>query len=808
MHKRQHVTCSGQSKQKTNEAWITLKRVIGDEGKNESTTFLEHKPKLKKNSFSQERGEIMLNSGCTAEGSLNNSKFNDPMPWIGIYVAAASLICAVAMAMDALHGFRYKKFWFPCKFFTLNATTLTVIAIAIKFSVDLNAAMPRRQDQLAKVSSSAFICMVMGNLLPSLGIMEDTELMMNIIALGILVITAITNICIQMGTGVIFEFWIEHALIMLLMVILLAILCSLSLAIPTKKYYLDITYEKKAKKAKRECFTRRNIPVAERLPEDLGKYWMMAYTSSPQFVIGRSAPCSASGAFCLFNTLILTEAIVRPRLMPWSFRFCTGDSDYKWSTTLVLISQTVAVAVGTVSPAFRWFMTINFRCPKKAETACLREFVVERYWLKRLVLWQVQPIGLRICNRRCRKLAHGVKFKMLGLCIQIQKGLVFSCKMIRFISIFFVGRFLRLSKFVRRDNSVSSNESETEFGHNPNRNLSHYVIYLEGEEGLVDLMTENNSDATAHWIRIGEKKQPRNLIKLLEQSNPSSAFTGVHEFDSDEVPSLSSAKPPNCWALPIVTLTSIAIAIPNIDHERIEQLVRGVDEGLKYVFKIENYMNNDDKKELKHVRKAAEIVWAGVELYNNWLDIDLRNLAHHRETEIIKLLSDIAKQKFMEFADTDMMFMNECLKEVPSRWPMKILAANSMYRICETLLLGSETKQYETNEKLFEKISVMICKILTAALTNLQHVITSKCHRSPIEEREKSIRSAVLLFGKTKRILEVIDEKRLKDLDHGELIHIDDWCLVSKKQLDQVCSTSSDQETVFSSPSDLSISIE
>ncbi|PWA64041.1 hypothetical protein CTI12_AA318880 [Artemisia annua] len=70
----------------------------------------------------------MLNSGCTTEGSLNDSKFNDPMPCIGIYIAAASIICGIAMALDALNGFRYKKFWFPCRFFTVNATTVTVIA--------------------------------------------------------------------------------------------------------------------------------------------------------------------------------------------------------------------------------------------------------------------------------------------------------------------------------------------------------------------------------------------------------------------------------------------------------------------------------------------------------------------------------------------------------------------------------------------------------------------------------------------------------------------------------------------------------
>nr|GEY15756.1 transmembrane protein [Tanacetum cinerariifolium] len=65
-------------------------------------------------------------------------------------VAGAALACGIAMTMDALHGFRYKKLWFPCKFFALNATILVLIAIAIKFSMDLNATMPHHQDQLAK----------------------------------------------------------------------------------------------------------------------------------------------------------------------------------------------------------------------------------------------------------------------------------------------------------------------------------------------------------------------------------------------------------------------------------------------------------------------------------------------------------------------------------------------------------------------------------------------------------------------------------------------------------------------------------
>ncbi|PWA98045.1 hypothetical protein CTI12_AA023830 [Artemisia annua] len=135
--------------------------------------------------------------------------------------------------------------------------------------------------------------------------------------------------------------------------------------------------------------------------------------------------------------------------------------------------------------------------------------------------------------------------------------------------------------------------------------------------------------------------------------------------------------------LPTVTLTTIAVSIP--------------DEGLKYIREIEKHI--DEKNDLKHVRKAAEVVWSGVELYN------------------------------------------KCMSR--------------------------------------------------------------KCHESRIEEREKSIRSAVLLFAKTKKILEVLDSKLPEDSDHGELIRIDKWHLVSKKMdLFYSMSSSTDEETARSSPSD------
>ncbi|KAJ0744428.1 hypothetical protein HanPI659440_Chr10g0387471 [Helianthus annuus] len=63
-------------------------------------------------------------------------KYSEPMVLIGIYIATASLLCILAMAADLLQGFRNNKLWFPCKYFSLNAASITVITVAMKLPVD------------------------------------------------------------------------------------------------------------------------------------------------------------------------------------------------------------------------------------------------------------------------------------------------------------------------------------------------------------------------------------------------------------------------------------------------------------------------------------------------------------------------------------------------------------------------------------------------------------------------------------------------------------------------------------------------
>ncbi|KAI3728512.1 hypothetical protein L6452_17149 [Arctium lappa] len=80
-----------------------------------------------------------------------------PMLWIGIYIAVASFFCILLMAADLFHGFRNRKLWFPSKYFTLNAASITVITIAMKLPVDLSSPMPGYIDELAKAGSMTFM---------------------------------------------------------------------------------------------------------------------------------------------------------------------------------------------------------------------------------------------------------------------------------------------------------------------------------------------------------------------------------------------------------------------------------------------------------------------------------------------------------------------------------------------------------------------------------------------------------------------------------------------------------------------------
>ncbi|KAG7941187.1 hypothetical protein I3843_16G026300 [Carya illinoinensis] len=687
--------------------------------------------------------------------------------------------CPSQIHLGTAKRIRHRKFWFPCKFSSLNATSLTLLAVAIKLSVDSNTSMPSRQDQLAKLSNTVFICTIMSNSMPSLGTLQNNEMFTSILALGILVITVIVNICIQLATGVIYVFWKEHAFILFNMLVLLLLLSFSALTVPNTKQYLELKYNKKHQLAVKEGLNQTGKPVVDKLREDLMKYWMMAHTGSPQFVVGRSVSCTASGAFCLLSLATLAQAMFRSQFMPWSFKFCSGESDYKWSTTLVLATQTIAVGVGTIGPACRWFMAINFSCPNRENKTGRKWFKVENYRIQSLVEMKESPLTfISVRNKHCRKLAHDAKDLSLNFCIG---G-------IRLISTLFVSWILYCchcyqglkKKFIFKSSLVADTESVSDSQPCIKLDLSRFVLDLEGEGALVEMMKKYNWGATDYWFRMGEKRGPKYLITLLKKSTD--GFKGVVEFDSNQVPSLEFEEPPNCWALPVVTLTCIAAALPNIGPTLVEELLCSVNEGLTYIRLLEN---NLDTRRIAQHQEGWEGLWVRVELYRKWLDVDLHKLSLHGKThqETLQKLSDNAKNKLLEFHKnhtpqlngepcTVYFFVSICnMKHGPSKWPIKILAANSMYRITQTLLLKRQGENAQMGDKLFETVAVMISDILGACLTNMQRFISMKSLSSAIEEREDSVRHAVDILGKAQKIL-ILQENfsfpRFRSLSNGK----------------------------------------
>ncbi|WKA03197.1 hypothetical protein VitviT2T_021321 [Vitis vinifera] len=220
----------------------------------------------------------------------------------------------------------------------------------------------------------------------------------------------------------------------------------------------------------------------------------------------------------------------------------------------------------------------------------------------------------------------------------MQTGIVLVSKAVRFISIFFARRLLEFSfwckesrRKLKQNSSISNNESGSELQPNLKLDLSPFVLYLEGEEDLVELITESNY------------------------------YEG----------------PLNCWAYPVVTPTTSAVALPNIGKCPIKHFMRSVNEGLSSV-RLKNH--NLDAKELINIRKAADTIWVGVDLYHKGLGVDIHKMGPQAKgpKQELEELDDIAKKRLTEYSNKN---MAGCLKETPSMLPIKVLAANSMYRI-------------------------------------------------------------------------------------------------------------------------------
>ncbi|KAF5784269.1 hypothetical protein HanXRQr2_Chr11g0517551 [Helianthus annuus] len=682
------------------------------------------------------------------------------MPWVGLYVAIASFICVIAMAADAVQAVWQWKLWFPNRFFTLNAATITLIAIAMKLPVNLSTDLSDK-----KMVSMFFLVTMLANFLPSLGLMDDKELLMNIVALAILLITIVVNMGIQIYLS---SYWVAYLIYILPLLILWPF--SVALTVPSMRKKLEHRYNESQQLV---SIHQEKMFSAEELKLYVKKYWMMTETRNLQFVIACSPVSSAFGVICVLFALNssydLTYVI---NFKEYDYQY--EGSDYKWSLMIIHIVQLVGVVVGSIAPILRCFTSIgHYSLSKKLSKNHLNVFRVEKHWIERLQQWKRNHVHSHIPGRYLKIVFHYVKNAFLNFCLALHIVVLVICKTIVLVPRAFLillsccwYLFKSVLEWLKKVATTSNGNMSSEI-----EEYARYVIHIEEEAKLSKRILRNTLRSITELLNA--EKEPRNLLMLLEKSK---GFIGVVEFDNDLVQPLYPEETHNCWSLVVVTLTTIAIALPNIANGHFKGLLAGMSEGLKIVRHIEDCLDADG--ELVSAIKSARRVWKEVEVYRKWLKIDLQNKAHEDKTskEILKWLGDEGEKIMKRFMSNK--------KSSIDRSPYKFVLASSMYRISTSILLHLNAQEISLNdEDLFEWISTIIADILFACFTNLPRVIKMKCHHNEIEKRGDNIRIAAQLLGKSKEILKILEARTLPNIDQDSMAYIDKWRVLPKIQL-------------------------
>ncbi|XP_076958814.1 uncharacterized protein LOC143634684 [Bidens hawaiensis] len=549
-----------------------------------------------------------------------DDKYAAPMLYIGMYIASASLVCILAMVADLLYGLHRRKLWFPCKFFRLNAAFLALISIAMKLPVDLSGSMPGTVDQAGKLGSMAFMCTMMANLLPCLASMDSDQLLSNVTALCILVVTMVVNVVIQIQTGVVSYgkdarivthiapkydqnslSIIKHRNIIqaaiyvtFLLVLTMVHVCS-CLAILRSKKIIESKYQEGHARALKEFQAPDNQASKEfqqatddqaskefqqatdkermvkKLKKHVTSHWIMAGSGNPQFIAAYFRTTSASGVTCLLVTVSHTLTI------SWTFKDIfdknSCQSDYAWSMIVILVVQYIGVVVGTIAPLSRCFATLSFKVSPEIISNHFKVFKVENHWTYKLHEWKRASIDLSFGSHKLKVVIDTLKRLILWFCIELQEGVVVVCNittLFPFVFLICVWYCYQRLKWLKSVLIRSSEESSTDQGINSNsleqinkKDLDQYVLHLEKKMELADRTLGGLFKSVNRVIKKGEKRPPQNLIALIEKKS-TEHYLGVGKFDHSDhyVPSLRfKERYPETWSLPVVTLTAIAVSL-------------------------------------------------------------------------------------------------------------------------------------------------------------------------------------------------------------------------------------------------------
>ncbi|GKD32476.1 hypothetical protein Tco_1247985, partial [Tanacetum coccineum] len=356
----------------------------------------------------------------------------------------------------------------------------------------------------------------------------------------------------------------------------------------------------------------------------------------------------------------------------------------------IVVAQTIGVVVGAIAPISRCFTILNFKSFAKWDSNHFAVFKVEKYWTQMLCEWKESHITFLSRGRRSRNLFQNLKNRILSFCIRFQKVIVVSCKMLGLIPIAVIFFVIHCSYNLKSLKTMFFTPQVASDTHNTDEDLSNYILILEDNMGIGEKTLNGISNSMKRLIQKAQKEQPKNLLKLLEISIK---FEGVEKFDSDQVQHLLNVGLHNSWSLPIITLTCIAITIPNIHKDMVNRLFKSVGEGLFYTHLVEENLNS--ASEYLNVQRAAKNLWREVEDRCKWLENTLEKNAYEGKTsrEILKLFTHTAKAIVIEVKES-----TNGETEPAENLPQKLIVANSMYRISQTLMDTYQSNIVEISE--------------------------------------------------------------------------------------------------------------
>ncbi|KAK9159648.1 hypothetical protein Syun_005989 [Stephania yunnanensis] len=640
----------------------------------------------------------MEGGGNCFNGKLDDSGYSSPVPLIGLYIAGGTLVCLLFILLDVIAGFRNRKRWIPCRFFPLNSVTLTLLSVAVKLPLDLTTSMPSALDQLSKLTGTSLLCICMAFFLPSLGLNTYSDCFTNMVALTIFVVTVVVNVCIQMHTGVIFLFRVQHIIILCCIIVLLIVLWHCA---------FDIHSQNEANiKAIKGKFTKGENNIFR----GLKKCFLLSYNLNPQFMLCRNVVSNLVAALCAICSVLLLKVSFQS-LVSKKLESCEGlVSDYKWSVRPIVVSQIITILAGAFIGIFRALTWLG-HFDLKADSVIGKEAGDEEYIILRSSILFMSSLDYLAA---AVKLGLRTIFKWISSFISVLIMLLYFC----------LEGCIALAKLcfcnvckTNDENGKNNGEDLKEFKDLTHNELELRLVWWTLEKGVEDMKK---------FIHNG--KTSSELAQLLSKT-PLTSFP--HEALISMLKNHYNSARPGYQTSSLSIVLLVRIAAISIPSSLSESLLKAFSEVFEIVYFVDRQMSSS---QLGHEEnfKLAKSLW------------ESRNF---NKLLLSKIVKTIGKEAFetRSHLDQAIMVIQGLYEAMPSDYVWEELKLVTEFIQRSTQAHGSVEELYCCMEQLFVAMA-------TEFLIQLPNAIFKYISESPVEEFEERVKCSLKLISNMEQL--------------------------------------------------------